>query len=174
MNNRDHRKITVIDGHTAFIGGINLVDEYINERERFGYWKDASVMLKGDAVWKVTMMFLQVWKFTSGEEIEYEKYKPHINYTGSFECDGYVQPYGDSPLDDEAVGENVYLNIINKAKDYVYIVTPYLIVDNELVTALTVAAKSGIDVRIVTPHIPDKWYVHRVTRAYYPQLLKLV
>lgn len=172
MNNRDHRKITVIDGHTAFIGGINLADEYINEKVRFGYWKDASIMLKGDAVWKITMMFLQVWKFTTEEDVEFEKYKPYINYTGNFECDGYVQPYGDSPLDNEAVGENVYLNIINKAKDYVYIVTPYLIVDNELVTALTVAAKGGIDVRIVTPHIPDKWYVHRVTRAYYPQLLK--
>jgi cardiolipin synthase A/B len=172
MNNRDHRKITVIDGHTAFIGGINLADEYINERKRFGYWKDSSIMLKGDAVWKVTMMFLQVWKFTSGEEIEYEKYKPYINYTGDFGCDGYVLPYGDSPLDDEAVGESVYLNIINKAANYVYIVTPYLIVDNEIVTALTLAAKNGVDVRIITPHIPDKWYVHRVTRAYYAQLIK--
>ena len=172
MNNRDHRKITVIDGHTAFTGGINLADEYINEIVRFGHWKDASIILKGDAVWNLTMMFLQAWQFTCGEKEDYEKYKPHINYEGKFESDGYVQPYGDSPLDDETVGEYVYLNIINKARDYIYINTPYLIVDNELVTALTLAAKSGVEVIIVTPHIEDKWYVHLVTRAYYSQLIE--
>ena len=172
MNNRDHRKITIIDGHTAFTGGINLADEYINKVVRFGHWKDASIILKGDAVWSLTMMFLQAWQFTCGEKEDYNKYRPRINYIDNFETDGYVQPYGDSPLDDETVGEYVYLNIINKAKDYVYITTPYLIVDNELVTALTLAAKSGVDVRIITPHIEDKWYVHLVTRAYYAQLIE--
>lgn len=172
MNNRDHRKITIIDGHTAFTGGINLADEYINEIVRFGHWKDASIVLKGEAVWNLTIMFLQAWEFTCGEKDDYEKYRPAVNYVGEFASDGYVQPYGDSPLDNENVGEFVYLNIINKAKDYIYINTPYLIVDNELVTALTLAAKSGVDVIIVTPHIEDKWYVHLVTRAYYPQLIE--
>lgn len=172
MNNRDHRKITVIDGHTAFTGGINLADEYINEIVRFGHWKDASIMIKGDAVWNLTMMFLQVWDFNNNIQEDYEDFKPYGHFNGAFESDGYVQPYGDSPLDYETVGENVYLNIINKAKDYVYINTPYLIVDNELVTALTLAAKGGIDVRIVTPHKEDKWYAHIVTRAYYAQLIE--
>ena len=172
MNNRDHRKITVIDGHTAFTGGINLADEYINEIVRFGHWKDASIVLKGDAVWNLTVMFLQAWQFTSGEKVDYEKYKPNINYEGVFENDGYVQPYGDTPLDNEMVGEYVYLNIINKAEDYIYINTPYLIVDNELVTALSLAAKNGVEVIIVTPHIEDKWYVHLVTRANYAQLIE--
>lgn len=172
MNNRDHRKITVIDGHTGFTGGINLADEYINEVVRFGYWKDASIMLKGDAVWNLTVMFLQTWNFYNKEKEAYEKYYPYFHHEENFESDGYVQPYGDSPLDDEIVGENVYLNIINKAKDYVYINTPYFIVDNELVTALTLAAKSGVDIRIVTPHIEDKWYAHIVTRAYYSQLIE--
>lgn len=173
LNNRDHRKITVIDGHTAFTGGINLADEYINEIVRFGHWKDASIMIKGDAVWNFTVMFLQVWTFSKKEDIDYSKYRPETYLNKKFESDGYVQPYGDSPYDNELVGENVYLNIINKAKDYVYINTPYLIIDNELVTALTLAAKSGVDIRIVTPHIEDKWYAHIVTRSNYAQLIEV-
>ena len=173
MNNRDHRKITIIDGHTAFTGGINLADEYINKVNRFGHWKDASIIIKGDAVWNLTIMFLQAWQFTCGQKEDYKKYRPRVNYNECFESDGYVQPYGDSPLDDENVGENVYLNIINRAEDYIYINTPYLIVDNELVTALTLAAKSGVEVVIVTPHIEDKWYVHLVTRAYYSHLIEV-
>ena len=172
MNNRDHRKITVIDGHTAFTGGINIADEYINAVNRFGHWKDSGLMLKGDAVWKFTIMFLQTWMFSTKEEVDFINYYPHINYPDDFEGYGYVQPYGDSPLDDEIVGENVYLNMINKAKNYVYITSPYLIVDNEIVTALTLAAKSGIDVKIITPHQEDKKYVHMVTRAYYEQLIQ--
>ena len=128
-------------------------------------------MIKGDAVWSFTIMFLQVWSFSKSEKIHYNKFKPTVHKDDEFINDGYVQPYGDSPYDNELVGENVYLNIINKAKDYVYICTPYLIIDNELVTALTLAAKGGVDVRIVTPHIEDKWYAHIVTRAYYTQLL---
>lgn len=169
LNNRDHRKITVIDGKAAFTGGLNLADEYINKIERFGYWKDSVLLIKGDAVWSFTIMFLQVWSFNCGEEIDYDKYK-----FKSMETDdkGYVQVYGDSPYDGELIGESVYMNILNRAKNYVYIYTPYLIIDNELLTSLILAAKSGIDVRIVTPHIEDKWYVHIITKSYYRQLIE--
>ena len=172
MNNRDHRKITVIDGYIGFTGGINLADEYINQRERFGHWKDAAIMLKGEAVRNLTIMFLQVWNFDKEGQEDYDTYLDTTLYEKEFKDDGYVQPYADSPLDEEIIGENVYLNMIHKARDYVYINTPYLIIDNELVTALTLAAKSGLDIRIVTPHIPDKWYVHLLTRAYYQQLIE--
>lgn len=171
LNNRDHRKITVIDGCTAFTGGLNLADEYINRRMRFGYWKDTGVMLKGEAVWNFTVMFLQMWSVLSGEKIEYGKYRPHVWHESEFEDDGFVQPYGDTPLDSEPVGESVYLNIINRAKKYVYIFTPYLITDNETMTALKLAAKSGIDVRIVTPGIPDKKLVFLLTQSNYSPLL---
>lgn len=172
LNNRDHRKITVIDGNTAFTGGINLADEYINEVVRFGHWKDAAIMIKGEAVWSLTVMFLQVWSFSSKEDVNYEEFKGDYKKLSKVKSDGYVQPYADTPLDDEIVGENVYLNIINKASDYVYIETPYLIIDNELITALTLAAKNGVDVRIITPHVEDKWYAHIVTKAYYAQLIE--
>lgn len=171
LNNRDHRKITIIDGDTSFTGGINLADEYINEITRFGHWKDSALMIKGEAVWNFTVMFLHTWILKEEIEEDYLKYKPKINYISEFQNDGYVQPFGDSPYNDELVSENVYLNIINRAKDYVYINTPYLIIDNELITALSLAAKSGVDIRIVTPHIADKWYVHMVTRANYAQLI---
>lgn len=172
LNNRDHRKITVIDGHTAFTGGINLADEYINRKTRFGYWKDTGIMLHGEAVWSFTVMFLQMWSALSGEMTDYEHFRPHEWHSESFGDDGYVQPYADSPLDNETVGENVYLNIINRAKQYVYIFTPYLIIDNEMKTALCLAAKSGIDVRIVTPGIPDKKLVFLLTQSYYDTLIK--
>ncbi|MGL4761842.1 MAG: cardiolipin synthase [Sarcina sp.] len=172
MNNRDHRKIAIIDGHTGFTGGINLADEYINKIVRFGHWKDSAIYLKGEAVWSLTLMFLQAWNFDNPNEEDYNQFRPAVNMLSEFAADGYVQPYGDSPLDGETVGENVYLNVINKAKDYVYITTPYLIIDNELVTALILAAKSGVDVRIITPHIKDKWYAHIVTRAYYAHLIE--
>lgn len=172
LNNRDHRKITVIDGHTAFTGGINLADEYINRRERFGYWKDTGVILQGDAAWSFTVMFLRMWSVLSGEKPEYEKYRPNVWLQEAFKDDGFVQPYCDTPLDNETVGENVYLNIINRAKKYVYIFTPYLISDNEVITALCLAAKSGIDVRIVTPGIPDKKMVFLLTQSYYGTLLQ--
>lgn len=172
LNNRDHRKITVIDGYIGFTGGINLADEYINAYEKHGHWKDVAIMLKGEAVWNLTVMFLQVWEFNTKMYIDYKDYRPYKYYTGTFESDGYVQPFGDNPIDREIVGENVYLNIIMRATDYVYINTPYLVVDNELVTALSLAAKSGVDIRIVTPHIEDKWYVHMVTRSYYKALIE--
>lgn len=172
MNNRDHRKITVIDGYIGFTGGVNLADEYINEVERFGHWKDAAIWLKGDAVWNLTLMFLQTWNFTKKNDEDYNKFKPQVYHEAPFISDGYVQPYGDSPLDNETVGENVYLNLLHKAKRYVYICTPYLIVDHEMVTALSLAAKSGVDVRIMTPYIEDKWYVHILTRSYYKDLIQ--
>ena len=172
LNNRDHRKILVIDGHTGFTGGINLADEYINAYEKHGHWKDTAIMLKGDAVWSLTVMFLTLWSYNTNTDEDYSRYKPHVHQKERHQGQVYVQPFTDSPLDGEAVGETVYLNLINKAKKYVYINTPYLIIDNEMVTALCNAAKSGVDVRIVTPHIADKWYVHAVTRAYYEALLE--
>ena len=173
QNNRDHRKIVVIDGVVGFNGGINLADEYINEKERFGHWKDTAVMLKGEAVWSFTIMFLQMWELDEKTPADYDSLSPVKNSNGNFESDGYVIPYGDSPVDKENVGELVYLDIINSAKDYVYITTPYLIMDNELITALGYAAKSGVDVRIITPAIPDKWYVYVIGQSYYSDLLKM-
>lgn len=170
QNNRDHRKILVIDGNVAFNGGVNIADEYINRKERFGHWKDTAVMLKGDGVWNFTMMFLQMWEVVSGEKTEYNMYRPTIKNVVD---NGYVIPYGDSPLDDENVGELVYMDMINNAKDYVYISTPYLVPDNEMVTALGYAAKSGVDVRIITPEIPDKWYVSSITKSFYSDFEKL-
>ena len=172
QNNRDHRKITVIDGYTGFTGGINIADEYINKASRFGHWKDTGIMLKGDAVWNLTLMFLQTWRMVTKKEEDYTKFTPMTYKKTPIYSDGYVQPYGDTPVDSEIVGENIYLNMINKAKYYVYIMTPYLIIDNEMMTALTLAAKSGIDVRIITPGIPDKKLVYMVTQSYYGELVK--
>lgn len=171
LNNRDHRKILVVDGDVSFTGGINLSDEYINEVTRFGHWKDTGVMLKGDAVWSFTLMFLQMWKVITGMHDNFKDYVPHIKCKDKFQDNGFVQPYCDSPLDSETVGENVYMNLITKAKDYVYIFTPYLIIDNEMMSALCLASRSGVDVRIVTPHIPDKKTVFLLTRSYYSQLI---
>lgn len=169
LNYRDHRKITVIDGNVAFTGGLNLADEYINKKVRFGYWKDCALMLKGDAVSSMSLLFLQLWDLaTDGPEIDFSEYFSTKNY----EPDGYVQPFGDGPINGNLIGKLAYISIINHAKSYVYIATPYLVLDNEMITALCLAAKSGIDVRIITPKIPDKWYVHFVTRSNYPVLIK--
>ena len=168
LNHRDHSKITVVDGETAFTGGLNFADEYINRKQRCGVWKDTGLMLKGPGVYPLTVTFLKMWDFVAGTTTPYTDYMP----LGEYEADGYVQPYCDSPLDGEAVAESAYLNVLQHARDYVYIVTPYLIVDNEMVTALCLAAKSGVDVRILTPGVPDKWYVYYVTQSYYPRLLE--
>lgn len=175
QNNRDHRKIVVVDGVVAFNGGINLADEYINVVERFGHWKDTAVMLTGEAVWSFTIMFLQMWELDEKQSADYMSLCPVANKKDDmiFESDGYVMPYGDSPIDKENVGELVYLDIINNAKEYIYITTPYLIMDNELITALGYAAKSGVDVRIITPGKPDKWYVYVIGQSYYSELLKM-
>ncbi len=172
LNNRDHRKIVVIDGHTAFTGGINLADEYINKIEMHGHWKDAAIMIKGEAVWSLTVMFLSMWNYIKGIRGMPDISQFHPDTISTATDDGFVQPFSDSPLDDEPVGELVYLNLINKATDYVYITTPYLILSHEMVIALCLAAKSGVDVRIITPHHPDKWYVHAVSRSYYRALVE--
>ena len=171
FNTRDHRKICVIDGNVGFTGGINLADEYINAYEKHGHWKDTSILLKGEAVFNLTVMFLSMWDYLDGTtgKTDYSRYYPTV---WDENAKGYVQPFADNPLDDEAVGETVYLNLINKAKRYVYITTPYLILSSEMLTALTSAAKSGVDVRIITPHIPDKWYVHAVSRSHYQTLIE--
>lgn len=172
MNHRDHRKILVVDGVVGYTGGMNLADEYINRKERFGYWKDNGVRLEGEAVWSFTLMFLETWHCLRRTSEDYEKYHPRIYQKEPFKADGYVQPYGDSPLDSEKVGENVYMNIIGHARDYVYIFTPYLILDNEMLTYLRNAAKRGVDVRIVTPDIPDKPIIFWMSQSYYQRLLE--
>lgn len=172
QNNRDHRKILVIDGHTAFNGGTNIADEYINQKERFGHWKDTALMIKGNAVWNMTVMFLQLWEMNEKQMCNYMEFIPKYNVKGTFIGDGFVQPFSDSPLDDEHIGELVYMDIINNAEHYLYITTPYLIPDNELLTSLKLAAKKGVDVRIITPHIPDKWYAYVIAWTYYPELIK--
>lgn len=171
MNNRDHRKIVVIDGKVAFTGGVNLADEYINLTPRFGKWKDAAVMIRGEGVWNFTVMFLSLWGFERKITEDYEKFRVEPEPDEPDEG-GYVIPYSDNPLDWEPVCRNVYLNLISRSKKYVYINTPYLIPDNEIITALCNAAKGGVDVRIITPHIPDKKLVYRVTRANYEFLVK--
>lgn len=170
-NNRDHRKVVVVDGHTAYTGGLNLSDEYINRKERFGYWKDAGLQVTGDAVWNFTVMFLQVWNAIRKTDDGFGAFLPHKHHSDQFHGTGFIQPYADNPLDRETVGENVYLNIINASKKYVYMYTPYLIIDNEMVTALCLASKRGVDVRIVTPAIPDKKAVFLLTQSYYSQLV---
>ena len=172
MNNRDHRKIFVVDGKVGFTGGINLADEYINVASRFGYWKDTGIRLEGEAVWSMTVMFLEMWNYINHSSEDYKQFMPQVYQKEPFEGDGFVQPYGDTPLDHETVGENIYLNIINHAERYVYIFTPYLIIDNEMLVSLCNAAKRGVDVRIVTPGIPDKKMIFLLTQSHYEPLLK--
>ncbi len=172
VNNRDHRKIAVIDGYTAFTGGLNLADEYINAYEKHGHWKDSAIMIQGEAVWSFTVMFLSLWSNQRKTTEDYEPFRPAASPAKTFVSDGYVQPFGDTPLDNESLGETIYLNLISSAERYVYINTPYLILDNVMMTALCSAAKRSVDVRIVTPHIPDKWFVHAVTRANYDVLVE--
>lgn len=174
QNNRDHRKILVIDGHTAFTGGVNLADEYINKKERFGHWKDTGIMLKGDAVTSFTMMFLQMWNISEKEPLDYGKYlrSEEYFYPPELEMEGYVIPYGDSPLDGEAVGKRVYLDLLYQARKYVHIMTPYLILDYGMVQALTYAARRGVDTVIIMPHIPDKRYAFLLAKSHYAELIE--
>lgn len=174
QNNRDHRKILVVDGHTAFTGGINLADEYINRRVRFGHWKDTGIVLKGDAVTSFTMMFLQMWNISEKEPEDYGSYlkDPEYYYPLELNMDGFVIPYGDSPLDQETMGEQVYLDIINSARYYVHIMTPYLILNYEMVQALTFAAKRGVETIIIMPRIPDKKYAFLLAKSHYEELIR--
>ena len=171
QNNRDHRKIISIDGKIAFTGGLNVADEYINAINRFGHWKDAAIMIEGEGAWSLTLIFLQMWNTQPHINDSYESFYPWNESPCTVESDGFVQPYADSPVDDENVGEHVYIQIINKAKKYVYINTPYLIPGDYLLSALALAAKSGVDVRIITPHRWDKWFVAVTSRSYYRQLI---
>lgn len=168
MNNRNHRKIAVIDGKVAVTGGLNIADEYINKLERFGYWMDCAVIIKGDAVKSFLAMFCSMWEFTTGKAIDINS---HFSEEKVLEK-GFLLPYSDGPLDKKYPAEEIYMQILNSAQRYVYIATPYLIIDNSMKDCLRLAAKSGIDVRIITPHIPDKWYVHPVTQYNYYDLLE--
>lgn len=192
MNNRDHRKITVIDGKVGFTGGYNLADEYFNITHPYGQWKDTGIRMTGDAVKSLTVMFLEMWNAIKKTDADYGRYLPEgsgeSGETGSPQhgksgeaglarrCEpgktGFVQPYGDSPLDDEPVGENVYMNVVKNAKRYVYFTTPYLIISDEFNRELSLAAKRGVDVRIITPGIPDKKTVYKLTRSYYAGLAR--
>lgn len=172
LNNRSHRKLLIIDGKVGFTGGVNLADEYINQVVRYGHWKDSAILLRGEAVWSMTVMFLIMWGHIRELREDYDRYRPAFLPQKRPEGEGFVQPYVDSPLDGEAVGETVYLNLIGRARRYVYIMTPYLIIDDTMNTALSIAAKSGVDVRILTPYIPDKKIVFEVTRAHYEPLLR--
>ena len=172
QNNRDHRKITIIDGQVAFTGGINLADEYINAVQKYGHWKDSAIMVKGHGAWSFTLMFLQMWQIATHSDEDYLQWYPWAEIPCPYTDDGFVQPYADSPMDTDNVGEHVYLQIINHAKDYLYINTPYLIVDDSMTSALCLAAKSGVDIRIITPHKWDRWMVHMTTRSYYRELIK--
>ena len=170
MNHRDHRKIVVIDGTVAYTGGVNLADEYINAEQRFGYWKDAALRVEGDAAWNFTVMFLNFWNAFRPSETDYDAFRPMPLVP--LVPDGVVQPYADSPLDEEPMAETVYLNILAQAKQYVYIYTPYLAIGEEMLDALKNAAKRGVDVRLVLPGIPDKKLVFRLSRSYYLPLLR--
>lgn len=172
MNNRDHRKILVIDGHTGFTGGINISDEYINHEVKLGHWKDTGVMLKGDGAWCFAVMFIEMWNAFRKDGISIGELQKKRVRASEFTDDGLVQPFSDTPLDHEPLAENIFIEILSQAKDYVYIFTPYLIIDNELQATLKLAAKRGVDVRIVTPGIPDKKLIFRVTRSNYMPLLK--
>ncbi len=170
FNNRDHRKITVVDGCIAYTGGFNLADEYINQVQLYGTWKDSGVRFEGDAAWGFTVMFLQMWNSSRFTEASYQKYAVKEQFQEL--QDGYIQPYRTSPLSKEVLGENIYLQMIFGAKKYIYIFTPYLIINNELMTAMKLAAKRGVDIRLVTPGIPDKKMIFRMTQSSYKELLK--
>lgn len=176
MNNRDHRKLLIIDGKVAFTGGINLADEYIGEKRRFGYWKDSGVQITGGAVNSCTKMFFELWNaFRKDKESVKDYLVPVFNkdMVPSIKGEGQViQPYDDTPLDSVSVGESVYVDMIERAQKSLYVFTPYLILDDLTRGALCRAALRGVDVRIVTPSIPDKKMVYRLTRANYGILMR--
>lgn len=169
QNNRDHRKLLVVDGVTGAVGGLNLADEYIGKKERFGVWKDNALLLRGEAVWSLVVFFLDMWD-QEGEETDYELFRPGdlppVNTAG-----GLVAPYADTPMPSDTICADLYLQMVTKAKRYLYITTPYLVIDETMTAALCTAARSGVDVRVITPHIPDKKVVFQVTRSNYPVLL---
>ena len=169
MNHRDHRKITVIDGKVGFTGGYNLADEYFGRTHPYGIWKDTGIRLEGEAVRSLTAIFLELWCLQTKETENCEKY---TTIRHAVPARGFVQPFGDNPLDDERIAENVYLNLIHQSRKKLYIMTPYLIITDEMQRALGMAAMRGVDVRIITPGIPDKKTVFAVTRSYYSGLAR--
>jgi cardiolipin synthase len=169
-NYRDHRKILVIDGHTAFNGGVNLADEYINKKSKFGHWKDTAIMLKGEGVKSFTLMFLQMWGINEKED-ETEGFLSFSSFPVE-EARGYVIPYGDCPLDNDKLGERVYIDILNRAVSYVHIMTPYLILDGEMENALKFAAERGVEVILLLPGIPDKSVPYALAKTHYASLLE--
>lgn len=170
LNHRDHRKLCLIDGVTGFTGGINMADEYFGKAQPYGQWKDSSLMLKGPAVYSFTCTFLKMWAMVSGTTEDFASYRPQIFLKAP--DDLLVQPFDDTPLDTEAVSQNAYSNVLRHAHRYVWITTPYLIPDHQLIESLCLTVKSGVEVRIITPGIPDKKSVFLVTRSYYRQLLQ--
>ena len=172
MNSRDHRKIVVVDGKTAFTGGFNLADEYINQKERFGYWCDTGVRLQGPAAWSFATIFLELWASQRPDDPGLDAYREEQPFPAEEPTIGLVQPYSDSPVDDENVSKNVYLDLITQAQETLWITTPYLILDNATMTALRLAAKRGVDVRIYTPGIPDKKMVYQLTCSYFEPLIR--
>ena len=181
QNYRDHRKIIVIDGKIAYTGGLNIADEYVNIKSPFGHWKDTGVRVEGSAAWSFPLMFLETWQFVTTKA-----WKSNVQIADDVKAfypwretpcpiqkhDSFVLPFADSPLDNEHVTDHVYTQMITKARKYVYIMTPYLIVDNSMVSALCTASKSGVDIRIITPRRFDKRIVHFTTRSYYRELIK--
>lgn len=167
-NYRDHRKILVIDGQVGFTGGVNLADEYINHIEKYGRWKDSALMLEGEGVRSMTALFLQMWSILCQPEFEQFLSDPIL---AAANAKGFVVPYGDCPLDGERVGEMVYMDMLNRARKYVHIITPYLILDGELETALRFAAERGVDVHLILPGKPDKWFVYALAKTHYKALL---
>ena len=173
LNNRDHRKITVIDGKVGFTGGYNIANEYFNITHPFGMWKDTGVKITGEAVRSLTVTFLENWnavKEGDRDDVNFDKYLPKLPYEAKE--DAFVQPYADLPLDDEHVGEEVYISMANKATKYCWFITPYLILTDEMIHAFGLAAKRGVDVRVITPGIPDKKLIYQVTRSYYNTLTR--
>ena len=187
FNNRNHRKIVVIDGEIAYTGGTNLADEYVNLIERFGHWKDAAIRLEGPAVWSFTVMFLSLWNHLCRHDVhredQFQTYAPSDlrNHLTSNEDEaagmqsadqGYLIPYDDIPDDNKSVGVDTYHTMIQQAEHSIFIMTPYLVIDDEMIRSLTLAAAGGVEVIIITPHIPDKPYVLETTRSYYSKLIE--
>lgn len=172
MNNRDHRKIIVVDGKVAYTGGINIADEYINEIVRFGHWKDMGVRIEGEAVEMFTISFLQIWNYQANTNSPYDHYILDNTAFHNVKGQGYCIPFSDSPTDDSNMGKNMHINQLMLSTDYCWISTPYLVLDQEMIDSLTLAANNGVDVRIVVPGIPDKKIVYQVTKANFEPLLK--
>lgn len=172
QNNRDHRKILVIDGKVAFTGGVNLADEYINEVERFGHWKDVAVKITGDAVRSFTVMFLQMWNVSEIGSENYEAYLRNVTFDKPLLQDGFVIPYGEAPTRSTEIGKTVYESIIERAAKYVHIMTPYFVIDKEFLDCMRFAARRGVEVVMILPHIPDKKMVYWIARNFYPDLLR--